>query len=70
MAGKTKPAVILVEQHDDKETQDTVASIRSIAHSAWFAALDSRGLAKITLSEIEFEMWWKEKLAKAKMEPA
>lgn len=66
MGGKNKHTAIAVEQHDEKEMQDALAGIKNIARESWFAALESRGLKKIGLSEIEFNMWWKERLAKAK----
>lgn len=62
MGHKNKPAGIPIEQHDVKERQDAADWIKT--REAWFAALASRGLKKIQLSEIEFEMWWKEKLGK------
>lgn len=58
--------VIHVEQHNEKEIQDAVKGIRNIAREAWFAALASRGLQRIRLSELEFDQWWKEKLDKSK----
>lgn len=57
---------IPVEQHNEQEMQDAIKGIRNIAREAWFAALASRGLRQIQLSEVEFEQWWKEKLDKSK----
>ncbi len=58
--------LIVVESNDEKDVQSAVAGIKNIARKAWFAALDSRGLRKIQLSEIEFEEWWKDVLRNAK----
>ncbi len=53
-------------ENDETQVQDAVNGIKNIARKAWFAALDSRGLRKIQLSEIEFEEWWKDVLRNAK----
>lgn len=62
-----KSASIKIEEHNQKDIDDTVASIKRIAKESWMAALESRGLARVTLVEIDFEMWWKKKLEKSKI---
>lgn len=64
---KSKKKAIEIEvQNSEKEVEEVVESIKRVARDAWFSALSSRGLKKIRLAELDFETWWKAKLARAK----